>query len=83
MFGKNSFWNKEDSLAEKLMYNEEYIKDEKERKEKEDNKRLEKERLEKERLEKESIKKETKPKDYIRIAGKKNERITNFFTIKI
>lgn len=78
MFGNNSFWNKEDSLAEKLMYNEEYIKEEKERKEKEENKRLEKELLEKE-----AIKKETKPKEYIRIAGKKNERITNFFTLKV
>jgi hypothetical protein len=34
-------------------------------------------------INREEIKKETKPKDFIRIAGKKNERITNFFTIKI
>ena len=67
----SNFWNKEDSLAEKNMYNEEYIKAreirEKEEKQIEDKKNLK------------------KKKEIVNIKCKnlilKNEKITNFYNI--
>jgi hypothetical protein len=73
MFGFNSFWNKEDTLAEKNLYNDEYIKERKEREKKE---------LERQA---EIIRKANKEYAYIicKRMTIKNEKITNFYDIEL
>jgi hypothetical protein len=71
MYGFNSFWDKEDTLAEKNLYNDEYIKERKEREKKE---------LERQA---EILKKDNREYAYIvcKRMTIKNEKMTNFYNI--
>ena len=91
MYGSYNYWNREDTLAEKELYDDEHIKEREEREKAQKEREKLKVKLEREEVIGIPIREEQKPKEekmeFVTIKCKnakiKNLKITNYFNITI